>query len=60
VSEHNRRDMKNPPELLRRVYDIFIHLHTNITPPESKYENDDVMTFYSTFLNIISAKIGKY
>jgi hypothetical protein len=50
VSEQTFAEKKNPPDLLRRVYDIFIHLHTNITSPESKYENDDVMIIYNTFL----------
>jgi len=50
VSEQNCWDKKNPPDLLRRVYDIIIYLHTIINSPESKYENDDVMMFCSTFL----------
>ena len=51
--------MKNPPDLLRRVYDIFIYTHIIITSPESKYENDDVMMICNTFLKIINAKIVK-
>jgi hypothetical protein len=43
VPEQTCREMKNPPDLLRRVYDIFIYAsHITITSPESKYENDDV------------------
>jgi hypothetical protein len=59
VPEQICREKENPSVLLRRVYDIFIHLHTSITSPESKYENDDVMKIYSTSLLIINAKIGK-
>jgi hypothetical protein len=43
VSEQNCRETKNPPDLLRRVYDIFISIHITITSPESKNENDGVM-----------------
>ena len=57
MSEQNCRRNKNPPDLLRRVYDILNYTHINITSPERKDENDDVMLFYSTFLKIINAKI---
>ena len=45
--------------MLRRVYDIFIHIHITISSPESKVENDDVMMFCSTCLEIVNAKIRK-
>ncbi|MDO9341242.1 MAG: hypothetical protein Q7T72_12045 [Bacteroidales bacterium] len=41
--------MKNPPDLLKRVYDILVYTHITISSPESKYENDDVK-FYNSFL----------
>jgi len=50
VSEQNCRKKKNPPDLLRRVYDIFIHTHITITSPESNDENDDEMLIFYTFL----------
>ena len=34
-------ETKNPPDLLKRVYDIFDYKHIIISSPESKYENDD-------------------
>jgi len=49
--------MKNPPDLLRRVYDILIHTHINISSPESKYENDDMIMIYNSFLKNMKAKI---
>ncbi len=58
MSEQTRGENKNPPDLLRRVYDILIYAHINITSPESKYENDDVI-FYNSLLKIMNAKIGK-
>jgi hypothetical protein len=58
VSEQTCREMKNPSDLLGRVYDNIIFTHIIISSPESKYENDDVM-FYSTFLKIVNAKIVK-
>ncbi|MCX6327161.1 MAG: hypothetical protein NT144_11010 [Bacteroidia bacterium] len=50
--------MKNPSDLLKRVYDILINTHIIISSPESKYENDDVI-FYNSLLKIINAKIAK-
>jgi len=43
------REIKNPPDLLRRVYDILIYIHINISSPESKYENDDDVMSESSF-----------
>jgi hypothetical protein len=44
VSEQDLREIKNPSDLLRRVYDILMNTHIIISSPESKYENDgDVM-----------------
>jgi len=59
VSEQTSREIKNPPDLLRRVYDIIIYAHIIISSPESKYENDGVLMIYNTFLQIVNAKIGK-
>jgi hypothetical protein len=50
VSEQNCRERKNPPDLLKRVYDIFIYTHITINSPERKDENDDVKLICSTFL----------
>jgi len=44
MSEHIRLKKRNPPGLLRRVYDIFLLQHTIFISPESKYENDDDVT----------------
>jgi len=49
MSEQTCRENKNPPDMLRRVNDIFYYTHINISSPESKYENDDVI-FYNSFL----------
>jgi len=44
VSGQICREMKNPPDLLKRVYDILIYTHINISSPEGNYEDDgDVM-----------------
>jgi hypothetical protein len=51
--------MKNPPDLLRRVYDILINTHIIISSPESKYENDDDVMFYKAFLKIVNTKKAK-
>jgi hypothetical protein len=60
VSEQDCRENKNPPDQLRRVYDIFYpHMHITVNSPESKYENDDVGLFCNTFLKIVNAKIEK-
>jgi hypothetical protein len=59
VSEQTCGEMKNPSDLLRRVYDNIILTHIIISSPESKYENDDVMMFYSTFLKNMNANIAK-
>jgi len=59
VSEQTSREIKNPPDLLRRVYDIIIYIQITITSPENKYENDDELMICNTFLKIINAKIGK-
>jgi len=59
MSEQTCREIKNPSDLLRRVNDIIIYTHINLTSPESKNENDDVMLIYSTFLKIINANIVK-
>jgi len=59
MSEQNCRKNKNPPDLLRRVYDILNYTHINITSPERKDENDDVMLNCGTFLIIINAKVVK-
>jgi hypothetical protein len=59
MSEQTFREIKNPPDLLKRVYDIFIYIHIIVTSPESKYENDDDVMIYCTFLKIVKAKIGK-
>jgi len=48
--------MKNPPDLLKRVYDILKYIHITISSPESRYENDDVKLF-CTFLININAKV---
>jgi hypothetical protein len=50
VSEQTCREMKNPPDLLKRVYDILIYTNITISSPESKYENDNDVTFYNSFL----------
>jgi len=42
MSEQTCREIKNPSDLLRRVYDIFIFTHIIISSPESKYDDDDV------------------
>ena len=52
MSEQTFREIKNPPDLLKRVYDILINTHIIISSPESKYENDDVM-LYNAFLENI-------
>jgi len=57
MSEQNCRKNKNPPDLLRRVYDILNYTHINITSPERKDENDDVMLFCYTCLDFVNAKI---
>jgi len=49
--------IKNPTDLLRRVYDIFKLLHIIFRSPESKYENDDDVTELNSFLIILNAKI---
>jgi hypothetical protein len=59
VSEQSGRGEKNPPDQLRRVYDIFIQMHTTFTSPGSPDENDDVMMICSTYLNNLNAKIVK-
>jgi hypothetical protein len=43
VSEQTCRVKKNPPDLLKRVYDIFVSTYIKITSPDRKDENDDVM-----------------
>jgi hypothetical protein len=53
------RKSKNPPDLLRRVYDILIFAHTIISSPESKHQNDDDVKFYKSFDKLKSAKIVK-
>jgi len=50
VSELTSREMKNPTDLLRRVYDILIYTHIIISSPESKYENDDDAIFDNSFV----------
>jgi hypothetical protein len=50
MSEQDYGKNKNPPEMLRRVYDILSHTNIIITSPEWKDENDDVMRICSTFL----------
>jgi hypothetical protein len=42
MPEQNCREIKNPSDLLKRVYDIFIYIHIIISSPESKYDDDDV------------------
>jgi hypothetical protein len=59
VSEQICRGIKNPSDLLRRVYDILRYTHIIIFSPESKYENDDDVIFYNSFLENINAKIVK-
>jgi hypothetical protein len=59
VSEQNCGAKKNPPDLLRRVYDIFIHAHITLTSPERKDENGGVMMKYSTFLKFVNTKVAK-
>jgi hypothetical protein len=59
VSEQDFREIKNPSDLLRRVYDILMHTHIIISSPESKYENDDDVMFYKPLLKNINAKIVK-
>jgi len=50
--------IKNPSvATLRRVYDIFIYAHISISSPGGKYENDDAVTKFCTFLNIYYANI---
>jgi hypothetical protein len=51
--------LKNPPGMLRRVNGSYINAHIINSSPESKYENDDVMMFYSTFLKNMNANIAK-
>jgi len=49
---------KNPPDQLRRVYDILQLPHIIFISPESKYENDDdEITFYSSFVIFVNTKI---
>jgi hypothetical protein len=45
VSEQTGGIIKNPPDLLRRVYDIFdSYIYITSFSPESKYgDDDDVM-----------------
>jgi hypothetical protein len=59
VSEHPWQEIKNPPDLLRRVYDILIFAHIIISSPESKYLNDDDVKFCKSFSKILTAKIVK-
>jgi hypothetical protein len=49
--------IKNPPDLLRRVYDILIFAHIINSSPESKHRNDDDVKFCNPFLKIMDAKI---
>jgi len=57
VSEPDFREIKNPSDLLRRVYDILIHIHITISSPESKYENDGDVLFCKSLLKNMNAKI---
>jgi hypothetical protein len=56
----NIREIKNPADLLRRVYDILIFAHITISSPESKYENDDDVKLCMSFLLKVSANIVKF
>lgn len=49
--------IKKPPDLLRRVYDIFKLLHIIFRSPESNSENDDDVIFLKTFLTNINANV---
>jgi len=57
VSAPASRELKNPPVLLRRVKDILKLLHITFFSPESKYENDGDVTFLTTLLKNIKAKV---
>ena len=60
MSIHLRHEIKkNPPDLIRRVYDILIFAHIIISSPESKHQNNDDVMFCKTFLKIMNAKIVK-
>jgi len=59
VSEHPRQEIKNPPDLLRRVYDISIFAHIIISSPESKQQNDDDVKFCKSLIKIVNAKVVK-
>jgi hypothetical protein len=50
LAEQLGQEIKNPPDLLRRVYDIFILAHINNSSPESKQWNDDDVIFYNSLL----------
>jgi len=53
------RKSKNPPDLLRRVYDTLIFEHIIISSPESKLHNDYDVMFRNSFPEIMIAKIIK-
>jgi hypothetical protein len=49
MPEQTTEQEKNPPDLLRRVYDIQFSPHTIFISPESKYDDDgdDVSCLFS-------------
>ena len=48
--------LENPPDLLRRVYDIIIFTHIIVSSPESKNQYDDVK-FCNSLNKFMDAKI---